>query len=190
MAHEFIGKIISFYETAGANMQGEPWKKADVTIVYEEQQYTKYVAFTAWKKKDGDESLITRLNELYNQGAMVKVSCDINARQGKDGKWYNDIRCFRAELAQPYPQVGPMQQQYQYPPMGGYPQQPMQQGYNQPMQQPQMQQPMMQGYNPQQGFTAPVAPQPTIPNAGTAPNAPTQENSNGANAVGYGDLPF
>lgn len=181
MAHEFIGKIISFYETTGANMQGESWKKADVTIVYEEQQYTKYVAFTAWKKKDGDESLIVHLNEFYNQGAMVKVSCDINARQGKDGKWYNDIRCFRAELVQPYPQVGqPLPQQQA--PMGGYPQQPMQQ--------PQMQQPMMQGYNPQQGFTAPVAPQPTIPNAGVAPNAPMQGNSNGANAVGNGDLPF
>lgn len=176
MAHEFIGRIISFYETTGANIQGEPWKKADVTIVYDEQQYTKYVAFTAWKKKDGDESLIVRLNELYQQGATVKVACDINARQAKDGKWYNEIRCFRAELAQPYPQVGqPMPQQQA--PMGGYPQQPMMQGYNQPMQQ-------------QQGFTAPVAPQPTIPNAGVAPNAPQQGNSNGTIAVGNGDLPF
>lgn len=186
MAHEFIGRIISFYETTGANIQGEPWKKADVTIVYDEQQYTKYVAFTAWKKKDGDESLIVRLNELYQQGATVKVACDINARQAKDGKWYNDIRCFRAELVQPYPQVGqPMPQQQA--PMGGYPQQPMQQGYNQPMQQP-----MMQGYNPQQGFTAPVAPQPTItiPNAGATPYAPMQGYSNGANAVGDDVIPF
>lgn len=182
MAHEFIGRIISLYETTGANIQGEPWKKADVTIVYDEQQYTKYVAFTAWKKKDGDESLIVRLNELYQQGATVKVACDINARQAKDGKWYNEIRCFRAELAQPYPQVGqPMPQQQA--PMGGYPQQPMQQGYNQPMQQPSMQQQQM-------GFSAPVAPQPTIPNAGVAPNAPQQGDSNGTIAVGNGDLPF
>ncbi len=184
MAHEFIGRIISFYETTGANLQGEPWKKADVTIVYEEQQYQKYVAFTAWKKKDGDESLIKHLNDLYQQGATVKVSCDINARQAKDGKWYNEIRCFRAELAQTYPQVGqPMQQQYQYPPMGGYPQQPMTQGYNQPMQQPQMQQQQM-------GFSAPVAPQTTIPYAGITPNAQMQGNSNGANAMGDDDMPF
>lgn len=177
MAHEFIGKIILLYETTGANMQGEPWKKADVTIKYEEGQYPKYVAFSAWKKKDGDESLIVHLNEFYQQGATVKVACDINARQARDGKWYNEIRCFRAELAQAYPQVGqPMPQQYQYPPMGGYPQQPM-------MQQPQMHQQQM-------GFSAPVAPQPTIPNAQAVGNAPMQGNSNGANAVGDDDMPF
>lgn len=177
MAHEFIGKIIFISACKTINTQKGERKTWECTMQYDLQsQYPHFVAFSIW-----DENIFNTVATFYGNGELnVKISCDVDAKE-YNGRWFNNIRCFRAELVQPYPQVGqPMPQQQA--PMGGYPQQPMQQ--------PQMQQPMMQGYNPQQGFTAPVAPQPTMPNAGVAPNAPTQGNSHGQNPVGNGDLPY
>lgn len=183
MAHEFIGKIIFISACKMINTQKGERKTWECAMQYDLQsQYPHFVAFSIW-----DENIFNTIATFYGNGELnVKISCDVDAREC-NGRWFNNIRCFRAELAQPYPQVGqPMPQQQA--PMGGYPQQPMVQGYNQPMQQPQYQQPQMQ--QQQMGFTAPVAPQPTIPNAGVAPNAPTQGGSNGTIAVGNGDLPF
>lgn len=168
MAHEFIGKIIFISACKTINTQKGERKTWECTMQYDLQsQYPHFVAFSIW-----DENIFNTVATFYGNGELnVKISCDVDAKE-YNGRWFNNIRCFRAELAQPYPQVGqPMPQQQA--PMGGYPQQPM-----------------MQGYNPQQGFTAPVAPQTTIPNAGATPNAPTQGNSNGQNPVGNGDLPF
>lgn len=192
MAHEFIGKIIFISACKMINTQKGERKTWECTMQYDLQsQYPHFVAFSIW-----DENIFNTVATFYGNGEMnVRISCDVDAKE-YNGRWFNNIRCFRAELAQPYPQVGqPMPQQQQ---MGGYPQpqmqqgynpQPqMQQGYNQPMQQPVMQQPQMQ--QQQMGFTAPVAPQPTIPNAGVASNAPQQGYSNGTNAVGDDDMPF
>lgn len=175
MAHEFIGKIIFISACKMINTQKGERKTWECTMQYDLQsQYPHFVAFGIW-----DENIFNTVATFYGNGEMnVRISCDVDAKE-YNGRWFNNIRCFRAELVQPYPQVGqPMPQQQA--PMGGYPQQPMQQ--------PMMQQPSMQ--QQQMGFSAPVAPQPTIPNAGVAPNAPQQGNSNGAIAVGNGDLPF
>jgi len=180
MAHEFIGKIIFISACKMINTQKGERKTWECTMQYDLQsQYPHFVAFSIW-----DENVFNTVATFYGNGEMnVRISCDVDAKE-YNGRWFNNIRCFRAELVQPYPQVGqPMPQQQA--PMGGYPQQPMQQGYNQPM----MQQPSMQ-QQPPMGFSAPVAPQPTKPNAGVAPNAPQQGNSNGTIAVGNGDLPF
>lgn len=178
MAHEFIGKIIFISACKMINTQKGEKKTWECTMQYDLQsQYPHFVAFSIW-----DESIFNAIATFYGNGELnVKISCDVDAKE-YNGRWFNNIRCFRAGLVQPYPQVGqPMPQQQA--PMGGYPQQPMQQGYNQQIQQPQMQQQQM-------GFTAPVAPQPTIPNAGVASNAPLLFPCIGANAVGDDDMPF
>ena len=136
-------------------------------------QFPRRVLVSVW-----DENAYNTIAAVQQQGGLVHITCSIDARE-YNGRWFNDIRAFRAE---PY---NAMAQQGYGQPMGGYPQQPMQQGYAQPQggyqqpvqpqgfQQPQggYQQPMQQG-----GFTAPAAP--ATPDTQSAPNADG------------GDLPF
>lgn len=141
MTYEFIGKVIAVYEIPYTSKQtGEQKKQWEVVIEHELSTNPQYpnrrVVLVLY-----DENVWNVMVYCYNNGqpfTPVKATCAIDARE-YNGRWFNGIKCFRAEPAQP-------QQQ-----MGGYPQQPMQQGY----QQPPMQQPMGGG-NP--AFTAPVAP--------------------------------
>lgn len=137
MTYEFIGKVIAVYEIPYTNKQtGEQKKQWEVVIEHELSNNPQYpnrrVVVVIY-----DETVWNTMVYCHNNGqpfAQVKATCSIDARE-YNGRWFNGIKCFRAE------QFQPQQQQ-----MGGYPQQPMQQGYQQP--------PMQQ----QQGFQAPVAP--------------------------------
>lgn len=137
MTYEFVGKVIAVYEIPYTSKQtGEQKKQWEVVIEHELSNNPQYpnrrVVVVIY-----DENVWNTMDYCYNNGqpiTPVKAVCSIDARE-YNGRWFNGIKCFRAE---------PAQQQQQ---MGGYPQQPMQQGYQQP--------PMQQ----QQGFQAPVAPQ-------------------------------
>ncbi len=106
-------------------MQGKAWTKLEVVINYEQGQYPKDVVVTIM-----DEQRIQAVKDLQQRNAIIKATCSIRANE-YNGRWFNNIDCYRVDEYQP-------QQQ-----MGGYSQQPMQQAY----QQPQM---------PQQGFQAPA----------------------------------
>lgn len=137
MTYEFIGKVIAVYEIPYTSKQtGEQKKQWEVVIEHELSNNPQYpnrrVVVVIY-----DENVWNTMAYCYNNGqpfAPVKATCAIDARE-YNGRWFNGIKCFRAE------QYQPQQQQ-----MGGYPQQPMQQGYQQP--------PMQQ-----QGFQAPAQPQ-------------------------------
>lgn len=164
MAAEFIGNVCSLSEpVSGVSQNGKAWKRWTCVMDHDlSSQYPRKVVFTILK-----EDVYNQLNNLIQQGQMVRAVCSIDARE-YNGKWYNDITCFGAY---------PAQQQAQ---MGGYQQQPMQQGYAQPIGQPM----------PQQGFTAPAQPM-TAPSQ--QPLAQPVPNNAGGQVQGQGNnsgLPF
>ncbi len=140
-------------------------------------QFPRRVLVSVW-----DENAYNTIAAIQQQQGVVRVTCSVDARE-YNGRWFNDIRAFRAE-----PFNGMAAQQGYGQQMGGYPQQPMQQGYAQP--QGGYQQPMQQGYAQPQGgyqqpmqqggFTAPAAPTQAAP-ASPAQPAPNADGS---------DLPF
>ena len=165
MTYEFIGKVLNLNERSGQSARG-PWKMWECVVEHDTTgQFPRRVLVSVW-----DENAYNTIAAVQQQGGLIHITCSIDARE-YNGRWFNDIRAFRAE-----PYNGMAAQQGYGQPMGGYPQQPMQQGFAQPQgfqQQPQggYQQPMQQG-----GFTAPAAP--ATPDAQSAPNADG------------GDLPF
>ena len=129
MAFTLTGAVITSFDRSYTDKRDGSTKKAwDVVILHENSQYQKRVVVAVF-----DESVWNTIAFHAGNGTPISVHCDVDARE-YNGRWYNTIKCFRAEPAQ--------QQQ-----MGGYPQQPMQQAYQQPVA-PQ-----------QQAFTAPAQPQ-------------------------------
>lgn len=128
MTYEFIGKVIATFERPYASKQtGEQKMQWEVVIEHENNNPnypSRKVVVSVW-----DANVFNAISMCYGNGMPVKATCSIDARE-YNGRWFNDIKCFRAE---------PYQQQQ----MGGYPQQPMQQ----------------QDYQQPQGFQAPAVPQ-------------------------------
>ena len=116
---EFTGRIIQVLEPRGgvSNRTGNPWKTQEFVIEESMGQYPKRMVFNVF----GEENL-NRFN--IQLGQELTISFDINARE-YNGRWFNDIRAFRAE-----PYNGMAAQQGYGQPMGGYPQQPMQQAFH------------------------------------------------------------
>lgn len=167
MTYEFIGKVIAVYEIPYTSKQtGEQKKQWEVVIEHELSNNPQYpnrrVVVVIY-----DENVWNTMVYFYNNGqpfAQVKAVCSIDARE-YNGRWFNGIKCFRADQFQP--------QQ-----MGGYPQQQMQQGYQQPMQQ-------------QQGFQAPVAPaQPPYQQGYSNANQYAGGNVQGQGNPHYNEPPF
>ena len=138
MAFTLTGSVIASYERPYTDKQGQQKKAWDVVILHDNSQYQKKVVVAVF-----DESVWNAIAFHSGNGTPIIVHCDVDARE-YNGRWFNAIKCYRAEPAQ-----------QQQAPMGGYQQQPMQQGYNPQAQMQGYQQPPMQ----QPAFTAPVAPQ-------------------------------
>lgn len=141
-------------QTGVSQKNGNAWMKQQYVICHDQGQYPKFLSFGVF-----GQDKIQQMNIQPNE--YVTVHIDANATQSqKDGKWYNDLRCWKVDRQQPgMPQGMPMQQPmmqggyapqgYQQPMQGGYQQQMVQQ----PMQQapfPPAQQPMQQQMPPQQ----------------------------------------
>lgn len=131
-------------QTGVSQRTGNQWMKQQYVICHDQGQYPKYLCFEVF----GQEK-IQQMNIQPNE--YVTIHLDFNSSQSqKDGRWYNEVRCWKVDRMQPGMQQGmPMQQPMM---QGGY-----QQGYQQPMmqqpmqgvyQQPPMQQPMQQQQAP------------------------------------------
>ena len=138
MAIQITGKIIALSAERVINTKDGEKKMWECVMQYDiTSQYPKNVVFEVWK-----DDIFNTLATFYGNGETnVKVSLDVDARE-YNGRWFNSVRAYKAELLQTQPQIGqPMYQQgYQQPPMGGYPQQQMQQGFTPPAQPQQVQQ--------------------------------------------------
>ena len=89
---EIQGKIIQELglREGVSSVTGKPWKMAGYVIETIEP-YPKRMAFDV---SDGESGRIERLG--IRTGLVMKVYFDIDAREKKDGHWYNTIRAFDA----------------------------------------------------------------------------------------------
>ena len=86
---EITGKIIAVMpEVSGVSSRGNAWKKREYVLENTEGQFARKVAFTCF----GDNADRIQL-EL---GQEVKIYFDIESR-AFNGRWYTDIRAWRAE---------------------------------------------------------------------------------------------
>ena len=120
-------------QTGVSQKTGNAWMKQQYVIQHDQGLYPKYLMFEIFGE-DSIKSMAIQPNEF------ITVHLNANATQSqKDGRWYNELRCWKVDRQQMGMQQGmPMQQGYQQPMQGGFPQQ-----------QPMMQQPMQGGYQQQ-----------------------------------------
>ena len=124
-------------QTGVSQKTGNAWMKQQYVIQHDQGQYPKYLMFEIFGE-DSIKSMAIQPNEF------ITVHLNANATQSqKDGRWYNELRCWKVDRQQMGMQQGYQQQGYA---PQGY-QQPMQGGF--PQQQPMMQQPMQGGYQQQ-----------------------------------------
>lgn len=124
-------------QTGVSQKTGNAWMKQQYVIQHDQGQYPKYLMFEIFGE-DSIKSMAIQPNEF------ITVHLNANASQSqKDGRWFNELRCWKVDRQQMGMQQGYQQQGYA---PQGY-QQPMQGGF--PQQQPMMQQPMQGGYQQQ-----------------------------------------
>lgn len=165
-------------QTGVSQKTGNAWMKQQYVIQHDQGQYPKYLMFEIFGE-DSIKSMAIQPNEF------ITVHLNANATQSqKDGRWYNELRCWKVDrqqmgMQQGYQQQGYAPQGYQQPMQGGFPQQPMMQ---QPMQGGYQQQPMQQQaqapFPPAQGQAMPQQqvqqPAPFPPAQQQAPQAQQQ----------------
>lgn len=85
---ELKGTIIeALPETSGTSKTGNPWKKREYMMEYVDGNYARKMAFTCFGE-NADRIVL-------NVGDKVVVSFDIESREW-NGRYYTDIRCWRA----------------------------------------------------------------------------------------------
>jgi len=95
---EITGKIIvALPEVGGTSAKGNPWKKREYVLETQET-YPKKVFFNFF----GD-----RVDQYPLQvGQVVKISFDIDSRE-YNGRWYVDVRAWKAEAPDAVPMAQP-----------------------------------------------------------------------------------
>lgn len=89
---EIKGTIIhALPEVSGISKSGNPWKKKEYVLENTDSQYPRKVAFTCF----GDNADKVNLKV----GDVATIYFDIESREYQ-GRWYTDIRCWRADVEQ------------------------------------------------------------------------------------------
>lgn len=123
----FTGKIIAAEAVQqGTTQQGTPWVSQNYVIEEPNQQYPSRAVFQVY----GNDKL---QNFSIRPGEFITVHLGINARQSKDGRWFNRLDCWKVDrfsgqqqAQQNYQQP---QQVQQFPPQGNTAAQPASQQY-------------------------------------------------------------
>ncbi len=152
---QFTGKIIAAESyQQGVSQQGAQWCSQNFVIEELNQQYPARAVFQVY----GSDKL-----QQFNiqVGEILTAHIGLKARQSKDGRWFNQLDCWKVE------RFGAQQ-----PQQGGYAQQGQQMAQNQQQ---------GQAMNGQMG-------QQTFPPQVNASGQPV--NQQGQNQGGYGSLPF
>ncbi len=90
---EIKGTIIAALpEVSGVSKSGNSWKKREYVLENTEGNFPRKVAFTCF----GDNADRIQLKV----GDRVNMFFDIESREF-NGRWYTDIRCWRADIEQP-----------------------------------------------------------------------------------------
>lgn len=152
----FTGKIIAQGQVQmGTSQRGTQWSACEYTIEELNQQYPSRAVFQVY----GSD----KLQQLNIQvGEVITAHLSPKAHQGKDGRWFNQLDCWKVErFGAQQPQQSYQQQPKTYQSAVGqtsqnYQQPPQPQGQQFPPQvnaagQPINQQPQSGGSQPQQG---------------------------------------
>lgn len=127
MTYEFLGNVCSITERSGQSARG-PWKMWEVLLEHDcTGQYPRRVVLNVW-----DENVANVVAICKGNNTQVRLAVSVDAREA-NGKWFNDLRAYRAEAvyAQPnygYQQQPMMQHQGFVPPALPMPSQPYYQG--------------------------------------------------------------
>lgn len=90
---EIKGTIIhALPEVSGVSKAGNAWKKKEYVLENTEGQFPRKVAFTCF----GDNA--DKIN--LQVGQVATIYFDIESREF-NGRWYTDIRCWRADVEAP-----------------------------------------------------------------------------------------
>ncbi len=90
---EIKGTIIAAMpEVSGVSKSGNSWKKREYVLENTEGNFPRKVAFTCF----GENADRIQLKV----GDRVNMFFDIESREF-NGRWYTDIRCWRADIEQP-----------------------------------------------------------------------------------------
>lgn len=110
MMYEFVGQVLQVSERTGTGQRGD-WKMWEVVILHAStDQFTRKAVINVW-----DEAAMNTISFCKGNGQPVRITASIDARE-YNGRWFNDIRGFRAEPAYVQPQAAP-QQMYSQPGM-------------------------------------------------------------------------
>ncbi len=96
---EIKGRIIAALpEVSGTSRTGNLWKKREYVLENNEGSFPRKVAFTCF----GDNADKIQLQV----GQNVTMYFDIESRE-YNGRWYTDIRCWRADIEQNAAEAAP-----------------------------------------------------------------------------------
>jgi len=130
---KFTGKIIAVGQVQmGTSQNGTQWSSCEYTIEELNEQYPSRAVIQVY----GSDKLQQFNIQL---GEIITAHIGLKARQSKEGRWFNQLDCWKVERpnAQPQSQIGqnPQQQggyyappQQQFPPQVNASGQPTQQG--------------------------------------------------------------
>lgn len=130
---KFTGKIIAAGQVQmGTSQNGTQWSSCEYTIEELNEQYPSRAVIQVY----GSDKLQQFNIQL---GEIITAHIGLKARQSKEGRWFNQLDCWKVERpnAQPQSQIGqnPQQQggyyappQQQFPPQVNASGQPTQQG--------------------------------------------------------------
>ena len=130
---KFTGKIIAVGQVQmGTSQNGTQWSSCEYTIEELNEQYPSRAVIQVY----GSDKLQQFNIQL---GEIITAHIGLKARQSKEGRWFNQLDCWKVERpnAQPQGQIGqyPQQQggyyappQQQFPPQVNASGQPTQQG--------------------------------------------------------------
>lgn len=112
MTYEFIGNILSFTEKSGHSSRGE-WRMWEVVLEHDYTgQFPRRVVLNVW-----DENVQNIVAICSGNKSQIRMLVSVDAKEF-NGKWFNDLRAYRAEPVYAQPNAG-YQQQYQQPMQGG-----------------------------------------------------------------------
>lgn len=113
---QFTGRIIAVEPLQnGMSQQGQPWAAQNYVIEELNQQYPSRAVFQVYGTDKIQQFAI-------QSGEILTVNLGLKAHQSKDGRWFNQLDCwkvqrFNQQQPQPMPQQGyaPQPQQVQQP---------------------------------------------------------------------------
>ena len=118
---KFTGKIIAAGQVQmGTSQNGTQWRSCEYTIEELNEQYPSRAVISVY----GSDKLQQFNIQL---GEIITAHIGLKARQSKEGRWFNQLDCWKVERPNGQQQPVPLSQPQQFPPQVNASGQPIQQ---------------------------------------------------------------